>query len=227
MTKILLIVCLCLVIVLLLVVLFTRKCKWASNREELRHPLLEDILNGLNKFAYLNWKCIDQEECKNVLRDVHEVFGAHSIEFWLSEGTALGVRRDNNIIPHDDDVDIVVRRSDYDATLKGPIKDLFRKGFRIAKVWNKGYFVTLVRNKIYLDIGFNEQGELGIHPAKYTLPWKRFAPNYRVDEDINGLRDVRFMNLNFRVPSDDYFVYHYGDNWTIPDASRCDRKTKK
>jgi len=198
-----------------------RKCRWVTNKEELRHPLVEGIKNGIQKFAYINWKCIDTDECKRVLKDIHATFKAHNIEFWLSEGTALGIRRENDIIPYDDDIDIVVRRSDYDATLKGPLRDLLKIGFKVVKVWNKGYFVTLVRNNIYLDITFDEQGELSLNPAKYTMPWNRFKPNYRVDGDIKGLRDIEFMGLQFRIPDDNYLAFHYGKDWTIPSNSRC------
>jgi len=226
MAKILLIISICLLVVLFLIVLLMRKCKWVTSREELKHPLIENIKNGVQKFAYMNWKCIDKEECKRVLKDVYEAFRAHHIEFWLSEGTALGIRRDNDIISHDDDIDIVVRRSDYDATLSGPFRDLLKNGYRVAKIWNKGYFITLVRNNIYLDITFDEQGKLSLDPAKYTLPWKRFKPNYRVDDDIKSLRDIEFMGLQFRIPDDNYLVYHYGKDWTIPNDSRCDRKKR-
>ena len=40
------------------------------------------------------------------MRDVHEVFLANSVQYWIIGGTLLGAIRHKGIIPWDDDLDI-------------------------------------------------------------------------------------------------------------------------
>ena len=219
MWKPLLIVIACLLFVAISIVALTRKCRWVSGRKELSHSLIEGMKHGIRKMRYLQGECINVRECRRILQDVHSAFKKFGIEFWLSDGTALGIRRDGDIMPHDDDVDISVRREDYDRTLAGPVMELRRMGFVVSKVWNDGYFVTMSRNDVDLDISFEKQGALAISEAKFDI--QRFRPCHYVDETIAGLRDRSFMGLTFRVPSDPYFVRRYGTGWTKPTSTRC------
>ena len=45
------------------------------------------------------------------LRDVDEIFGRCGMDFWLTEGTALGAVRDGRVIPTDTDIDVGVREA--------------------------------------------------------------------------------------------------------------------
>ena len=52
---------------------------------------------------------IDQAQAAAHLRDVDEIFGRCGMDFWLTEGTALGAVRDGRVIPTDTDIDVGVR----------------------------------------------------------------------------------------------------------------------
>jgi lipopolysaccharide cholinephosphotransferase len=60
---------------------------------------------------------------RDILRFVDELFTRHDITYWIYGGTLLGCIRHGNIIPWDDDVDILVLNSDAKkiASLKNKI----------------------------------------------------------------------------------------------------------
>lgn len=53
-----------------------------------------------------------------ILKDVAEVCKKHNITFFLGEGTLLGAIRHKGFIPWDDDVDLIMERSEYERFLQ-------------------------------------------------------------------------------------------------------------
>jgi len=54
----------------------------------------------------------------DMLQQVERICKAHSLQYFAICGTALGAFRHHGFIPWDDDVDIALKRSDYNAFLK-------------------------------------------------------------------------------------------------------------
>lgn len=60
----------------------------------------------------------DQLELLSMLRVVRDICQQHNIRWWLSSGTLLGAARHKGFIPWDDDLDIVMLRSDFKRFVK-------------------------------------------------------------------------------------------------------------
>ena len=59
-----------------------------------------------------------------ILKDVATVCEKHNIKFFLGEGTLLGAIRHKGFIPWDDDVDLIMERSEYERFLEVAQKEL-------------------------------------------------------------------------------------------------------
>lgn len=62
-----------------------------------------------------------------ILKDVAEVCKKHNIKFFLGEGTLLGAIRHKGFIPWDDDVDLIMERSEYERFLAVAQEELGEK----------------------------------------------------------------------------------------------------
>ena len=69
------------------------------------------------------------------LKELDRVCKKHNIKYYLAFGTLIGAVRDNGIIPWDDDIDVVVKREDYDKLLRLPKNE-----------WNEPYFLQSIES---------------------------------------------------------------------------------
>lgn len=67
------------------------------------------------------------------LKELDRVCKKHNIKYYLAFGTLIGAIRNNGIIPWDDDIDVVMKREDYDRLKKLDVKE-----------WKESYFLQSI-----------------------------------------------------------------------------------
>ena len=97
----------------------------------------------INIIVYEERPPVKQTDEKTILglyqfmKDVHEVFQAKQITYWIDSGTLLGAVRHGGIIPWDNDIDVCIDITDSDLFLEQ--RDLFEKLNIIYDQFNWGY----------------------------------------------------------------------------------------
>lgn len=116
-----------------------------------------------------------QPNLLEILVYFHDFCEAHGLEYFLVGGTLLGAVRHNGFIPWDDDIDVVMKRDDYEKLLK--LYQNIESPFQLRDYSNeKDYlqpFARLVNNNLiveqYAYIPFRSGVWLDIFPLDYTF----------------------------------------------------------
>ncbi|SRR6056297_432587 len=167
-------------------------------------------------------------EAERLLKDVINVFDNHHIQYWLEGGTLLGIKRENRLLPWDNDLDISVHEMQLDK-LNSLIENLKTKGFRVrkryfsetSKEFKKGdlrmikirnkHFFGLLKGKVCLDVFI-----------KYTKGSDTFWEIDNKKKCVPSLfykrfKTISFQNKEYTIPedTDGYLTYRYGE-WQTP-----------
>ncbi len=170
--------------------------------------------NMISKFSHqFNIRPLNVKKCEENLLLFNSIMKRYSVNYWLSEGTALGVVRDGSIIPWDDDVDVAMHESQRDSFIKA-IPELEKNGFIICGVYHKGNFFMLMRDSEKIDVDIvTKNGECMAAMTKsagYTNQCNDILPY------LKGIRSVDFLGTTFNVPGDDYLEFLYSSSWRTP-----------
>jgi hypothetical protein len=185
------------------------------------------IYKGITK-AYKSFKPIDIDICKENLLIFDDIMKKHDIEYWLGEGTALGVVRDGDFIPWDDDVDIGMFGENEKKFTNFVLPELRNNGFNLCFVVTengRGHIFLLVRKHEALDIDFVKPG---VNCGACKTKWANCKTCDSLIPYVNGnLRKINFLGRPFMVPGDSYLEYLYGPEWMVPRKQAVFEKLKQ
>ena len=176
---------------------------------------LVDVLHnfGLKGLHMSGWHPLNLEQCQKNLFEFDDVMKAYGIQYWLSEGTALGAVRDGALIPWDDDVDTGMMESQRDTFIKQALPDLISRGFKVTYVESQAHFFGLLRGNEKVDVDIVSAGGK-CRACRTSAAMCKSCDDMR--PFLGGMRSVHFLGRDFFVPGNDYLEYLYGDTWGTP-----------
>jgi lipopolysaccharide cholinephosphotransferase len=147
----------------------------------------------------------------NLLFQVDDIMRDLQINYWLTNGTALGLIRDNQLIPWDDDIDIDVYSEILMPKFQQMVMSLVNNGF-VCRVVERGATskVSIFKDNFKISIG-------GIYlDGDYRRAKSCHYPKKFYENSIQyKIKDKEF---NIPGPVDEYLSYLYKD-WKTPTRS--------
>lgn len=165
---------------------------------------------------------------ERMLFKVSEILDTCNISYWLEGGTLLGIRREERLLPWDNDIDIsmmisqkpklntlyvLLKKQKYrvKTRLFEYSKSPFKKGdIRMIKIRERRFF-GLIKGPVCLDIFIkypeNEYAYWEIDNKLKSVPHKFY----------DSFKTITFKNYNYKIPelTDEYLTYRYGE-WETP-----------
>jgi len=187
----------------------TAMCSRYIQREQhnlLRNPwLCKGMLERFNQLeenaeSYYSMPASWYQHLYQLMKDVHELFSIHKLEYWIQGGTLLGAVRHKGIIPWDDDIDINIKLEDEEL-FKSLIPVLESLGYDISKVWF-GYKIAAlevysfgpVKGAPCIDIFFTVEDGDNIYYDKHWMV-RDDGPIYVTKDELYPLRVYQFGDI--------------------------------
>lgn len=137
----------------------------------------------------------EKEEALDLLKEVDKVLTEEKVEYSIMFGTLLGLLRHNDIIPWDDDIDIII--FDYQKFIKTCKSKLSRKGYIILPDMRRTGRLMPFRKRYGCRI-FHKNGS-EVPKRKMRFPWAGVWEH----ETDNGLISLPPESRQYR--RDDFF----------------------
>jgi LicD family len=178
--------------------------------------------NDIIKFfvkTYRKKKFINKDKCFTIMCEIDDLCKKHKVRYYFSEGTALGLYRDNDLIDWDDDIDIGMEEEQYKKFIKKCIPELINKRYYLIINTEKYFqnslknsFLSILKNGHLIDI---ENVKKGLKCAsKYGKLCDELLPH------IQKITYKEWRGRKFPVPEESYYVYLYGKEWNIPKKTK-------
>ena len=171
--------------------------------------------------------------CQELLYRVDDILSQTGIPYWLNYGTLLGAYRDNDLIPHDYDLDIGLMMEHQEKVkylmLDNGLELVFEA--HMGGSWDNPEAVEYRFKYKGACIDFNyytekEPGKVStydfvsIKDVDYNSNMGKRSPILveGVISPLSGLRKIVFKDREFAIPAntEDYLVANYGPSWRTP-----------
>ncbi len=162
------------------------------------------------KTAKLYTKCVgnfNAEVARANLSDVLQALDKQGATHWLHAGTMLGCVREGGFIEHDFDVDVACLINEA-ALICEAVKDLLTQGFEFLRCYADNALITLVREKVYVDLylyAFSEDGY-----------YVNYSDVLRAEDLKTTSHNFLGMSVNILSNPERILEEWYGKDWRTP-----------
>lgn len=168
-----------------------------------------------------------------ILKELFEMVVNKQYDVACYYGTLLGLIRDNQLIPWDDDLDFIILDTEKFSWISFE-RDMKKTGFyKYRTIENNGRIVgqSYKKKGVLCDFSLKRKGsgmEEGLYGC-YQIPgkhyengktalhqyWKCTVPS------INGLVEKKVHNITVKIPQnyEEIIVAYYGEGWKTPDPN--------
>ena len=147
---------------------------------------------------------------------------AEKIEYFVADGTLLGIYRDSELITHDTDLDFYLKD---DMCVQKITKFFESQGFHVGRVmkrWSRLFQISFYDDKkLIIDFCIwhpgSDENRFWVAPEIYG---RRRQPEYFFKDAIR----INWEGISFRsFPNvDDWLTLVYGKNWSVPETAKRD-----
>ena len=147
-----------------------------------------------------------EDRMESALFRAVSILNSHKIGYWVTDGTLLGIIREDRILPWDSDIDIAVYKSEVSML---NLLDVFTKGgFKHIKTLPEMDCLHFVVDNIQVDIGFYSKEK-----SKVSIKWAT-KPNINFEKI-----KIFIINTIFQYSNNNLF-YDYGGSFFKSTAKR-------
>lgn len=179
---------------------------------------------GFCEFHHFNFnhdKPLPKNSFNKFLNVIEEIQGLSTGVIRITDGTLLGIVRENKFIKHDNDIDFDCLYTDPGVIINYAKKNGWKLGRKVTFKGKVQQLIFFDQDKILYDFIFwYENNEFAVNYSE-----RRFVRLQR----LHFIKNYRILNLNNKsvhVPDelDEWLVMRYGKNWNIPHTEKGDWK---
>ena len=170
--------------------------------------------DNTNQFEKIVYSKINPANALKLLKDIQKILKTHQMPYVLMEGTLLGAIREQNFIPHDTDIDIVIPYTEEFRFVDTVIPACKAAGFQVLR-YGRRSIISLLKYDEYID--FYVLAPLRKHLLSKLLFYHSYAYLHNLLFDRIW---VDFLGTKVPVPRQYKKVLklRYGTHWRIPKA---------
>jgi hypothetical protein len=163
---------------------------------------------------------LEREVAINNLVLLRDILESHSVKWWLTDGTLLGLYREGDFISHDTDTDIGIK---WNSFTKECLIDILNH-FQIKHIWgdiDDSFEITLFKDGVKTDLFFFYEKKDSIYHSAYMdftgVDCLRIDYAYKSFDT----KVVDFLGHQFNIPENplDFILTKYGESWMIPEPN--------
>jgi hypothetical protein len=170
---------------------------------------------GNDKNEYLK-----NEVLNNTLVCISTILNENNINNWfIGYGTLLGIIRNNSCIDGDDDVDIVIDKTNYNIVKDLLIKKGFEFEYKYGNIGNSKDILKIKTSEQYCTVDFYMASVDG--KGNFNDKWEKTIWSNCYD-DNNKLIEYIWNDNKLYLPFnyEQKLINRYGENWRIPQKSK-------